>query len=181
MITKFPPEVLTPEDLEEISTLNECERRQFLATKVVFFRKQGFSISKLTKMMKTSKNTIYKGIRELRTDDGLGKGRVRRQVGGRKDLLSLHPDWIDALKVVIEPHTAHITRSWNGAPLLSVKDGAERATKTTTANGLTVHMDINSKIYDIRRPIDESYKKRVAQRVLFQEQLPKWNYLIKQS
>ena len=101
MITKFPPEVLTPEDLAYISTLNECERRQFLATKAIFFHKQGFSISKVSKIMKTSKNTIYKGIRELRTGDGPGKDRVCRQGGGRKGLLSLHPDWIDALKVII--------------------------------------------------------------------------------
>lgn len=37
-------------------------------------------------------------MRELRTGNGPGKGRVRRQGGGRKGLLSQHPDWIDALK-----------------------------------------------------------------------------------
>lgn len=57
MSTKSPPEVLTPEDLAYISTLNERERRQFLATKAIFFHKQGFSISKV-KIMKISKNTI---------------------------------------------------------------------------------------------------------------------------
>lgn len=403
MITKSPPEVLTPEDLAYISTLNECERRQFLATKAIFFHKQGFSISKVSKIMKTSKNTIYKGIRELRTDDGPGKDRVRRQGGGRKNLLSQHPDWIDALKVVIEPHTAglpqdadviwvsisvpqisremsengydvseyivrqildslgfrhrsfikdlpmkdvkerdiqfknissirtaceeiglplisidtkkkelignfkrngkvlskgqpksldhdfasfsdsqivphgiydttknvgymtigtshdtsmfvcdniyrvwkehlqeqyygahtlvvmcdgggsnasshhivkqdlmnladrlnmnilvmhyppycskfnpiehrlfaHVTRSWSGAPLLSVNDAAQRAARTTTQKGLAVHVDINTKTYDIKRPIDDEYEKKVAQRVVFHQQLPRWNYLIK--
>lgn len=405
MITKSPPEVLTPEDLAYISTLNECERRHFLATKAICFHKQGFSISKVSKIMKTSKNTIYKGIRELRTGDGPAKGRVRRQGGGRKGLLSLHADWIDALKTVIEPHIAglpqdanviwvsisvpqisremsengyvvseyivrqildllgfrhrsfikdlsmkdvkerdaqfknissirtaceeiglpiisidtkkkelignfkrngkvlskgqpksldhdfasfsdgqiiphgiydvtknvgymtigtshdtskfvcdniyrvwekhlqeqywgahtlvvmcdgggsnasshhivkqdlmsladklnmnilvmhyppycskfnpiehrlfaHITRSWSGAPLLSVNDAAQRAARTTTTKGLTVNVDVNLKTYDIQRPIDNSYKERAAQRIVFHDQLPKWNYLIKQS
>lgn len=400
MITKSPPKVLTPEDLAYISTLNECERRQFLATKAIFFHKQGFSINKVSKIMMTSKNTIYKGIRELRTGDGPGKGRVRRHGGGRKGLLSQHPEWIDTLKVIIEPHTAglpqdadviwvsisvpqisremsekgydvseyivrkmlgfrhrsfikdlpmknvkekdtqfknissirtaceeiglpiisidtkkkelignfkrsgkvlskgqpksldhgfasfsdgqiiphgiyditkkvgymtigtshdmskfvcdniyrvwrkhlqeqycgahtlvvmcddggsnasshdivkqdlmnladklnmnilvmhyppycskfnpiehrlfaHITRSWNGAPLLSVNDAAQRAARTTTTKGLTVNVDINLKTYDIQRPIDDAYKKRVAHRIVFHEKLPKWNYLIK--
>lgn len=99
MITKSPPDVLTPEELAYISRLNECERRQFLGTKAISLHEQGFSISKI---MKVSKNTIYKGIRELRTGDGPGKGRIRRQGGGRKNLLSRRPEWVDALKVVIE-------------------------------------------------------------------------------
>lgn len=403
MIMKSPPEVLTPEDQAYISTLNECERRQFLATKAIFFHKQGFSISKVSKIMKVCKNTLYKGIRELRTGDGPGKGRIRRQGGGRKGLLSLHPEWIDALRFVIEPYTAglpqdadviwvsisvpqisgemsdngydvseyivrrildalggrhrsfikdmpmkavedrddqfknissirtaceetglpvisidtkkkelignfkrngqflskgqpksldhdfatfsngqivphgiydvtknvgymtigtshdtskfvcdniyrvwkehlqeqcqeahtivilcdgggsnssshrivkqelmeladrlninlpvmhyppycskfnpiehrlfsHITRSWKGAPLISVEDAAKRAAKTITSKGLTVKVDINSKTYDIQRPIDKSYEKKVARRSVFHGKLPKWNYLIK--
>ena len=52
--------------------------------------------------MKTGKNTIYKGIRELQTNDGLREGRIRRKGGGRKSLLNRHPEWIDALKGIIE-------------------------------------------------------------------------------
>jgi hypothetical protein len=108
MITKFPPEVLTPEEPAYISTLNERTRRQFLATRAVSFRQQGFSINKVSKIMKVSKNTIYKGIQELRSDTSppLAKGGVRCQGGGRKTLLSRHPEWIEALKAVIEPYTA---------------------------------------------------------------------------
>lgn len=403
MITKSPPDILTPEELAYISRLNECERRHFLGTKALSLHEQGLSISKVSKIMKVSKNTIYKGIRELRAGDDPGKGRIRRQGGGRKRLLSLHPEWIDALKTVIEPHTAglpqdadviwvsmsvgqisrdmskngydvseyivrqildsmgfrhrsfikdiamkdvkdrdaqfknisaiktaceevglplisidtkkkelignfkrngkvlskgqpksldhdfatfsdgqivphgiydvaknvgymtigtshdtskfvcdnisrvwkehlqeqygkahtlvimcdgggsnssshhivkqdlmeladklnmnllimhyppycskfnpiehrlfaHITRSWSGAPLLSVKDAVQRAARTTTVKGLKVNVDINSKTYDIQRPIDDSFQKKVTQRIVFHAQLPKWNYLIK--
>lgn len=72
----------------------------------------------------------------------------------------------------------HITRSWSGAPLLSVKDAAQKTARTTTVKGLTVYVDINSKTYDIQRPIDEAYEKKVTQRIVFHGQLPKWNYLI---
>lgn len=62
---------------------------------------------------------------------------------------------------------AHITCSWNRAPLLSVNDAAQRAAKTTTAKGLTVNVDINSKSYDIQRPIDDSYEKRLRRELFF--------------
>ena len=97
MITKSPPAVLTPEYLAYISTLNECERRQFLGTKAICLHEQGFSISKVSKIMKVSKNTLYKGIRELRTGNGPRQGRIRRQGGGRKSILHRHPEWIEAL------------------------------------------------------------------------------------
>jgi transposase len=403
MVTKSPPEILTPEDLAYINTLNERQRRQFFATKAVCLREQGCSVSKVSEIMKVSKNTVYKGMRELRHGDCLPKGRIRRTGGGRKTLLSRHPGWIDALKAVIEPHTAglpqdsdviwvslsvsqirrdmsknghevseytvrqildslgfrhrsfkkditmrdvenrdaqfknissirtaceaiglpiisidtkkkelignfkrdgkalskgqpksldhdfatfsdgrivphgiydvtknvgymtigtshdtskfvcdniertwkehlrqqyqhahtlvimcdgggsnssshrivkqdfmnlanrlginllimhyppycskfnpiehrlfaHITRSWSGAPLLSVNDAAQRAARTITSKGLTVKVDINLKTYDIQRAIDDTYEEELAKRIVFHQQLPKWNYLIK--
>ncbi|EXY57669.1 hypothetical protein M122_0232 [Bacteroides fragilis str. 3976T7] len=36
------------------------------------------------------------------------RGRIRRQGGGRKYLPGLHPEWIDALKIVIESYTAEV-------------------------------------------------------------------------
>jgi transposase len=84
MVTKSPPEVLTPEDLAYMDTLNECERRQFLATKAISFHTQGYSIRKISKIMEVSKNTIYKGMRELRGVGSPPKGRVRRPGGGFK-------------------------------------------------------------------------------------------------
>lgn len=52
--------------------------------------------------MKVSKNAIYKGMQELRTEIGPGEGRIRHPGGGRKLLLSRHSEWIDALRLVIE-------------------------------------------------------------------------------
>lgn len=57
---------------------------------------------------------------------------------------------------------SQITRSWNGAPLISVEDAAERAARTTTKTGLKVYADINNKTYDIERQVDEYYEKRLS-------------------
>ncbi len=73
---------------------------------------------------------------------------------------------------------SQITRSWSGAPLMSLQNAADRAAMTTTKKGLKVHVHINSKTYDIKRPIDESYQKRLARQVVFAQELGKWNYLV---
>ncbi len=72
-----------------------------------------------------------------------------------------------------------ITRSWNGAPLMSVDDAAKRAAMTTTKTGLKVHADINNKTYEIKRMVDEAYEKRLACQVVFSPVLPKRNYLVR--
>ena len=76
---------------------------------------------------------------------------------------------------------SQITRSWNGEPLLNLKNAADTAAMTTMKKGLKVHVHINSKTYDIKRPIDESYQKRLASQVVFAPELGKWNYLVKQA
>ena len=76
---------------------------------------------------------------------------------------------------------AAISRSWSGAPLLSVEDAKKRAESTTTSKGLTVHVDINDKEYETKRKVGETYKHEVARRIVFDTKLPKWNYRILNS
>ena len=71
------------------------------------------------------------------------------------------------------------TRSWSGAPLMSLQNAADRAAMTTTKKGLKVYVHINSKTYDIKRPIEESYQKRLARQVIFAPELGQSNYLVK--
>lgn len=49
MTKKAPPEVLSPSDLAYMSTLNERDRRWFLATKAAGLKAQGFSYRKISK------------------------------------------------------------------------------------------------------------------------------------
>lgn len=76
---------------------------------------------------------------------------------------------------------SQITRSWSGAPLLSLEDAAKRAAETTTSKRLTEYVDINDKTYDIQRSIDESFDDTLKKRIVFQTVLSKWNYLVKKS
>lgn len=330
MITKAPPEVLSPSDLAYMSTLNERDRRWFLATKAADLKTQGLSYRKVSKIMGTSTHTLQNGRQELLSGEGPGDGRIRRTGAGRKSVLPQHPEWTQAVVQItaiceeasgvglpivsidtkkkemlgnfkregkalsngplksldhdfstfsdgqIVPHgiydvtrnvgymtlgishdtsrfvcdniarvweqhlkwqypdahtlvilcdgggsnsSAHrivkqdlmdlanklgirllvvhyppycskfnpieyrlfsqITRSWSGAPLMSLQNAAYRAAMTTTKNGLKVHVHINSKTYDIKRLIDESYQKRLARQVVFAQELGKWNYLVK--
>ena len=118
MTKEPPPEILTPEDMAHMSLLNESERRRFKATRAIHLQQQGVGIHKISKIMGTSKNTIYKGIRELRQGTGLDRGRVRGYGGGRKASLPKHPEWIDTFKLVIEPHLAGFLkmRMYSGYP-----------------------------------------------------------------
>ena len=96
------------------------------------------------------------------------------------NLLVMHyPPYCSKFNPIEHRLFSQITRSWSGAPLLSVQDAANRAAATTTSKGLTVYVDINTKTYDIQRPIDESYEKNLIHRIIFQENLTKWNDLVK--
>ena len=95
-------------------------------------------------------------------------------------LLMVHyPPYCSKFNPIEHRLFSQITRSWNGAPLLNLQNVADRAAMTTTKKGLKVHVHINSKNYDIKRPIDESYQKRLARQVVFAPELGKWNDLVK--
>lgn len=403
MHTKNPPEVLSPSELAYMSGLNERDRRQFLATRAESLKFQGISYRKFSKKMGISTHTLQNGLQELQSGQSLAKSRIRREGGGRHAVLPRHPEWVQAVIQIIEPHKAglpqdetvvwvsmsktqirnelakcgynisryhitqildslglkersfhkdipmrevknrngqfeniasirksaeevgipilsidtkkkelagnfkrdgkalsngtlkafdhdfatfgngtiiphgiydvtrnvgymtmgvshdtsgfvcdniervwneylkeqypktrtivilcdgggsnssshrivkqdlmdlanrlnmkllvihyppycsrfnpiehrlfsQITRSWNGAPLMSVRDAAERAAMTTTKTGMKVYADVNTKTYDIKRQVDETYEKRLVGQVVFSPNLPKWNYLIK--
>ncbi len=74
-----------------------------------------------------------------------------------------------------------ISKSWNGAPLLSVEDARKRAESTVTKKGLSIIATINQRTYETKRPIKESYESEKSKRIVFDDELPKWNYLIRCS
>lgn len=95
--------------------------------------------------MKVSKNTLYKGIRELRTGNSSGKGCVRLQGGGRKPLLHRHPEWIEALKVVIEPYTAGLPQDAN---VIWVSISIPQISRELSKNGYDISEYIVRRILD---------------------------------
>lgn len=113
MLTKAPPEILSPSDLAYMSTLNERDRRWFLAMKAADLKAQGFSYRKVCKRMGISTHTLQNGIRELLTGEGPGEGRIRRAGAGRKSVLPRQPEWTQAVVQIIEPHTAGLPQDEN--------------------------------------------------------------------
>jgi hypothetical protein len=47
------------------------------------------------------------------------------------------------------------------------------------SKGLTVYSEISKKQYQIKRPVDEKFKANYNNQILFDDKIPKWNYLIK--
>ena len=98
---------------------------------------------------------------------------------GVRLLLIHYPPYCSKFNPIEHRLFSQITRSWSGAPLLSLKDAANRAALTTTKTELTEHVHINANTYDIKRQVDDSYQKRLARQVVFALTLSKWNYLVK--
>ena len=111
MITKTPPESLLPTELAFMSELNECQKRHYLAERAISIGRHG--VSEISEKMGYSKNTIRRGIRELRENCSPGEGRCRRPGGGRKAQLPMHPEWVETFRLVIEPHIAGLPQDEN--------------------------------------------------------------------
>ncbi len=67
-----------------------------------------------------------------------------------------------------------ISRSWSGAPLMSIENARSRAEATTTQKGLSIIATINQRTYETKRPIEESYESEKSRRIVFDDELPKW-------
>lgn len=72
-----------------------------------------------------------------------------------------------------------ISRSWSGALLLSIENARTRAEATVTKKGLSIIATINQRTYETKRPIEDSYESNKSKRIIFDDELSKWNYLIK--
>ena len=106
MHPKTPPEVLSPSEKAYMSGLNERDRRLFLAARAENLRSQGLSYRKFSKNMGISTHTLQNGLQELHSCHSLAKGRIRREGGGRHTVLPQHPEWVQAVVRIIEPHMA---------------------------------------------------------------------------
>ena len=96
------------------------------------------------------------------------------------DIIIVHyPPYCSKYNPIEHRLFAHITKSWSGVPLLSAEYACKKANETTTSKGLVVVTSINSKEYQTQRTLDESYASERQKRIIFDEQLPKWNYVVR--
>jgi hypothetical protein len=74
-----------------------------------------------------------------------------------------------------------MTRTWQGVPFYNIQFVKELTDSTSTVTGLSVTTFINSKKYQIKRPVDMDFKNNFNNQITFDDQIPKWNYLIRPS
>ena len=76
---------------------------------------------------------------------------------------------------------SQLTRAWQGVPFYNIQFVKELTDETKTSTGLMVYSYINTKIYQIKRTVDEKFKTDFNNQIVFDNKIPKWNYLIKAS
>ena len=98
-----------------------------------------------------------------------------------KILMIHYPPYCSKFNPIEHRLFSQITRSWSGAPLLSVGDACRRAANTVTKTGLKVVSYVTDKVYETKRTIRESLEQEISYRIRFDDELPLRNYLIMPS
>jgi hypothetical protein len=73
---------------------------------------------------------------------------------------------------------------WNsakGMPFYNIQFVKELSESTLTSSGLSIIASINTKEYPIKRLVNDEFKANLDKYILFDNNLPKWNYLIRPS
>jgi hypothetical protein len=73
----------------------------------------------------------------------------------------------------------HLQRAWDGAIFHTIDLVKELALTTSTQTGLTVSVRMNSKRYVTGRTLPEASFQRLNEHILFDDEIPQWNYVIK--
>ena len=90
--------------LQELSTLNEVQRRRFAALKAMELGWGG--VTKVCKITGMSHNTIDKGIKELKISKKNITKRLRKEGGGRKRIIDKNPEVKKDIENILEENTA---------------------------------------------------------------------------
>jgi hypothetical protein len=82
--------------------LNEAQRRLFLASEALAFGRSG--IAEVIRISKVSRNTIKKGIAELKNGETIGK-KIRSDGSGRKPIEITHPNIEGEIRRMVDGST----------------------------------------------------------------------------
>jgi hypothetical protein len=74
---------------------------------------------------------------------------------------------------------SQLTRAWLGVPFYNIQFVKELTDDTTTSTGLIVYSSINIQNYPSKRRVDDKFKTDFNHQIVFDDKIPKWNYLIK--
>ena len=85
--------------MEYFKDLNERQARQFAA--IIAERNGWQGVRLVCGILPVSRNTVYRGLQELDSGEHLEEGRVRKEGGGRKSTLSVHPEYITIFREIV--------------------------------------------------------------------------------
>ena len=97
---------------------------------------------------------------------------------GMKILVMHYPPYCSKFNPIEHRLFSQITRSWQGAPLLSAEDACQKAAGTVTKTGLKVFARVVNKAYETGRTISESFHGKLEAHVVFDNSLHNWSYVI---
>lgn len=109
MKTKILAEVFSETDLTYIQQLDERQRRLYCATRAIHIGKHG--VAAVCASIHIARNTVYKGIRELKNNTALPKKSVRTSGGGRKPILEKHPEYLTLFDEIVQNRTAGLPQN----------------------------------------------------------------------
>ena len=69
-------------------------------------------------------------------------------------------------------------KMWHSCNHSSALNACKRAANTVTKTGLKVYSYISRKQYETKRALRDSLKEEISRRIIFDDKLPDWNYLI---
>ena len=102
--TNNPAEILSEADIKYMSQLDEKSKRRFLATKAIPLGRH--VVTWVSNANGVNRDTIYKGIHELKAGEQIPKGLVRKPGGGNKRLLDKEPVLLEMFDDIVEANTA---------------------------------------------------------------------------
>lgn len=91
MVTSNSPDIPRSLDKELLKEATERSRRHFAAVEASHLGCHG--VSAVCVIFEIDKNTVYRGLKELKSKEHLPDGRIRKPGGGRKSILSKHPEY----------------------------------------------------------------------------------------
>lgn len=104
--TNYQSEVFPEMELEYLTTLNEHNRRSFIAGKANNLGRHGVLL--VRDAIHIDRKTVYRGLRDLKSGCHLEKDRICQRGDGPKKILSLHPEYMDAFDAIVESNTARL-------------------------------------------------------------------------
>lgn len=97
--------------MEFLKDANERQKRQFVA--LIANRHGIHGVILVCSILGINRKTVYRGRHELRAGEHLDGDRVRKKGGGRKSTLSVHPEYINIFREIVEFDIAGLPQDAN--------------------------------------------------------------------